>query len=244
MSKSKKNVVDPASIIERYGADTGRVYTMFMGPPDRDIEWSEEGIRGASRFLHRVWALVLGCAERLAAPGAIVDTTSLGEEDAALRHRYHVTVKKVTDDIEERFSFNTAVAAIMELTNAVAKAVEGEVDPALLRRVLDGLILLLAPFAPFIGEELWQRTGHDTMVLENPWPEYEEAALVEDTVEIPVQINGKLRARVAVALEAARDAEALRAAVLADADVAGRLEGKDVVKVIAVPEKMVSVVVK
>jgi leucyl-tRNA synthetase len=122
--------------------------------------------------------------------------------------------------------------------------VEGEVDPALLRHVFDGLILLLSPFAPFVGEELWQRTGHDTMVLENPWPEHEESALVEDTVEIPVQINGKLRARVAVALEAARDAEALRAAVLADADVAGRLEGKDVVKVIAVPEKMVSVVVK
>ena len=244
MSKSKKNVVDPAAIIARYGADTERVYTMFMGPPDRDIEWSEEGIRGASRFLHRVWALVLDILDRMAAPGASVDPEAFDDTEAALWHRYHVTVKKVTEDIEKRFSFNTAVAAIMELTNEVAKAVEGEVAPALLRKAIDGLILLLSPFAPFIGEELWQRTGHDTMVLEQPWPSYKEAALVEDTVEIPVQVNGKLRARVAVALEVARDPEKLRAAALADEVVQKRLQSVEIVKVIAIPEKMVSVVVK
>jgi len=244
MSKSKKNVVDPAAIIKRYGADTERVYTMFMGPPDRDIEWSEEGIRGASRFLHRVWGLVLDVLDRMSAPGASVDPEAFHDAEASLWHRYHVTVKKVTEDIEKRFSFNTAVAAIMELTNEIARTVEGEVAPALLREAIDGLILLLSPFAPFIGEELWQRTGHDTMVLEQPWPSYEKDALTEDTVEIPVQVNGKLRARVAVALEVARDPEKLRAAALADERVTERLQGVEIVKVIAIPEKMVSVVVK
>ncbi|UCF10257.1 MAG: class I tRNA ligase family protein, partial [Candidatus Bipolaricaulota bacterium] len=244
MSKSKKNVVDPTSIIERYGADTERVYTMFMGPPDRDIDWSEEGIRGAYRFLNRVWGLVLDSVSRMAEPAAVVDADALGAVERALWHRYHTTVKKVTEDIDERFSFNTAVAAIMEFTNDLSKAADGDLGAALLRQVVEGLVLLLSPIAPFICEELWRRLGHEDAVLEQAWPAYEPAALVEDRVEIPVQVNGKLRARIAVPIDVARDADRLRETALADDSIAKRLEGVELVKVIAIPEKMVSIVVR
>jgi leucyl-tRNA synthetase len=244
MSKSKKNVVDPTSIIERYGADTERVYTMFMGPPDRDIDWSEEGIRGAYRFLNRLWSLVLDSVPRMGEPGVAVDVEALDEGGRALWHRYHATVKKVTEDIDERFSFNTAVAAIMEFTNDLTKATDGGLPAPLLRQVVEGLVLLLSPIAPFICEELWRRLGHGDAILEQFWPSFDPAALVEDTVEIPVQINGKLRARIAVAIDVARDPEKLREAALADETIANRLEAVEVVKVIAVPEKMVSIVVR
>jgi leucyl-tRNA synthetase len=245
MSKSKKNVVDPTEIIERYGADTERVYTLFMGPPDRDIEWSEEGIRGSYRFLLRVWNLIVGHVEILAEPGSTADPDRLDDAGLALWRRYHRTVKKATEDLDERFSFNTAIAAIMELTNELSSYVDGsDPDPALLREVVDGLILVLSPIAPFLGEELRRRTGYGDSPLERPWPRYREDALVGDTVEIPVQINGKVRAHVTVPADQAADAEAVKAAALADADVAARIEGKELVKAIAVPGKMVSLVVR
>jgi len=246
MSKSKRNVVDPTEIIDRYGADTERVYTMFMGPPDRDIDWSDEGVRGASRFLKRVWALILGHVDRMSIPGTAPDPAAFGEAAKALWHRYHFTVKKVTEDVEERFSFNTAVAAIMELANDLGRYADcdGDIDGALLRTVGEGLVLLLSPFAPFIGEELWRGLGHDDAVLEQPWPTYDEAALVQDTVEIPVQINGKLRARVAVSSDAAADRAALEEAVKSDPSVASRLAGRTIVKIVAVPGKLVNIVVK
>jgi len=244
MSKSKRNVVDPTEIIETYGADTERLYTMFMGPPDRDIEWSEEGIRGASRFLNRVWTLVVGHVEDLAPIGDAADPGALDPAGLAVRRRYHRTVKKVTEDIEERFSFNTAVAAIMELVNDLVPYAAGDPDPALLRETIDGLILLLSPFTPFVCEELWQRTGHNDAILEQAWPGHDESALEEETIEIPVQVNGKLRARVTVPADVADDVEALKEAALAHERVRANLEGKEIVKAIAVPGKMVSFVVK
>jgi len=244
MSKSKKNVVNPDEIIAQYGADTERVYTMFMGPPDRDIEWSEEGIRGSFRFLKRVWTLVLSNIERMAPIGASLDPAALDETGLSLWQRYNRTVKKVSEDFDARFSFNTGVSAIMELANDLAKYADGETDPALLRQVIDGLILLLSPLTPFLGEELWRRTGHEDSPLREAWPSYREDALEADTIEIPVQVNGKLRAKIAISAELAKDANALRDAALADPGIAQRLDGKDLIKAIAIPGKMVSLVVK
>ena len=244
MSKSKRNVVDPQEIISRYGADTERVYTLFMGPPDRDIDWTEEGIRGSFRFLNRLWGLMIGNIDRIAPLGEKADSQALDEHGLRLWRRYHATVKKVTEDIEVRFSFNTAVAAIMEFTNDLSRYLEGEIDPALLRETFEGLVLVLSPMAPFLCEELWRRLGHDDAILKEPWPSYQEDALQAETVEIPVQINGKLRARIVVPLDVSSDREALGEAALADPEVARRLEGKTLVKKIAVPGKMVSIVVK
>jgi leucyl-tRNA synthetase len=245
MSKSKKNVVDPTEIIERYGADTERVYTLFMGPADRDIEWTEEGIRGSYRFLHRVWNLIVAHVNGLAPPGAGADPDALEDNGLSLWRKYHRTVKKVTEDFDERFSFNTGIAAIMELTNELSAYLESaEPNPELLREVIDGLILVLSPAAPFLGEELWRRVEHEGSPLQQAWPSFREDALVAETVEIPVQINGKVRARVAVPADDVDDPEALKAAALADPGVSERIEGKELVKAIAVPGKMVSLVVK
>jgi len=244
MSKSKKNVVDPTQIIATYGADTERLYTMFMGPPDRDIDWSDEGIRGSFRFLKRVWALTLEHASRLAPIDSAIETGSLTEAGRALWQRYHRTVKKVTEDIEKRFSFNTAVAAIMEFVNELVPYASEAPDAALLREMFDGLILLLSPITPFICEELWRRIGHEDAVLEQPWPLFDERALEAETVEIPVQINGKVRARIQVSAEDAHDKAALETAARGDTRIAERLEGVEVVKTIAIPGKMISFVVK
>ena len=244
MSKSKRNVVDPSEIIATYGADTERLYTMFMGPPDRDIDWSDEGIRGSSRFLNRVWSLIIGNVDTLGEIGATSNPAALDPAGLAVWRRYHRTAKKVTEDIEDRFAFNTAVAAIMELVNELVPYADRTPDPALAREVIDGLILLLSPFTPFVCEELWRRTGHDDAILEQPWPNYDEAALADETIEIPVQVNGKLRARVTVPADVAENAEALKKAALAHERIQANLEGKEIVKVIAVPGKMVSLVVK
>jgi len=245
MSKSKRNVVDPKDIVDHYGADTERLYTMFMGPPDRDIDWTDDGIRGAFRFLSRVWKLIINNIDRLASVGTVANPEALDDVGASLWRRTHRTIRKVSEDIEERFSFNTAVAAIMELFNELSPYMAGgHVDAALLREAIDTLILILSPFTPFVCEELWQRTGHEDSILDQSWPEYQEAALEEDTVEIPVQVNGKLRAHITVPAAVATDPAALKAAALADSRVQEVLDGKAIIKAIPIPGKMVSLVVK
>ena len=248
MSKSKKNVVAPEDIIDKYGADTERLYTLFMGPPDRDIEWAEEGVRGSFRFLNRVWTLVISQAERVATVSQLFDPTVLDAAGKSLWRRYHRTVKKVTEDIEGRFNFNTAVSAIMELTNGLTEYVkEGEND-ALVREVIEGLILVLSPFTPFVCEEMWQRIGHtngaEDAVLDHAWPAFVLEAIEEETVEVPVQINGKVRTRLTFSITTSRNPEALKEAVLTSPEVEKRIVGKEIVKVIAIPEKMVSIVVR
>ena len=248
MSKSKKNVVAPAEIIDKYGADTERLYTLFMGPPDRDIEWAEEGVRGSFRFLNRVWTLVISQAECIAAVSQPFDPTALDEAGKSLWRRYHRTVKKVTEDIEGRFNFNTAVSAIMELTNGLTEYVkEGEND-ALVREVIEGLILVLSPFTPFVCEEMWRRIGHtngaEDAVLDQSWPAFVPEAIEEEMVEVPVQINGKVRTRLTFTITTSRDPEALKEAVLTSPEVEKRIAGKELIKVIAIPEKMVSIVVR
>ncbi|MCK5246626.1 class I tRNA ligase family protein, partial [Candidatus Bipolaricaulota bacterium] len=245
MSKSKRNVVDPKDIVEQYGADTERLYTMFMGPPDRDIDWTNEGIRGAFRFLKRVWNLIITNVDRLTDVDVTVDSDALAGDALALWRRVHRTIKKVTEDIEDRFSFNTAVAAIMEFFNDLSAYVAGdEVDAALLREAFDALILILSPFTPFICEELWQRIGHADSILDQAWPSFQEAALEEDTVEVPVQVNGKLRARITLSAAMAADPEALTDAALANKRIQQVIAGKTLVKAIPIPGKMVSLVVK
>jgi leucyl-tRNA synthetase len=244
MSKSKKNVVAPAEIIERYGADTERLYTLFMGPPDRDIEWSEEGVRGAFRFLNRLWTLVISQAERVAAADRPLDPASLDQAGKALWRRYHRTVKKVTEDIEGRFNFNTAVSAIMELTNELAEYVKQGENDELVREVIEGLILILSPFTPFACEEMWRRIGHEDAVLDQGWPSFDMEALEEETVEVPVQINGKVRTRLTLPIATSRDPKMMKETALAAPEVERRIAGKEIVKVIAIPEKMVSIVVR
>ncbi|MCK5585073.1 class I tRNA ligase family protein, partial [Candidatus Bipolaricaulota bacterium] len=245
MSKSKRNVVDPKDIVEQYGADTERLYTMFMGPPDRDIDWTNEGIRGAFRFLKRVWNLIITNVDRLTDVDVTVDSDALAGDALALWRRVHRTIKKVTEDIEDRFSFNTAVAAIMEFFNDLSAYVAGdEVDTALLREAFDALILILSPFTPFICEELWQRIGHADSILDQAWPSFQETALEEDTVEVPVQVNGKLRARIILPAAVAADPEALTDAALANKRIQEVIAGKTLVKAISIPGKMVSLVVE
>ncbi|GAB4305038.1 MAG: leucine--tRNA ligase [Candidatus Bipolaricaulota bacterium] len=245
MSKSKRNVVDPSDVIARYGADTERLYTLFMGPPDRDIGWSEDGIRGAWRFLNRVWNLVVGELPRVANVRGDPDPSGFGSAERALWQKLHATVKKVTEEFEGGLGLNTAIAAIMELANELGADVEaGEADPRLVRRVVRDLILVLSPFTPFLAEELWHRLGEKQPVLDTPWPTYDPAAVVGEEVEIPVQVNGRVRAHVCVPVPVASDPHALQEAALAAREVQERLQGKEVVRVIAVPGKLVSIVVR
>ncbi len=244
MSKSKKNVVLPAEIIDRYGADTERLYTLFMGPPDRDIKWSEEGVKGALRFLTRVWQLVLSQREQIESAPRTFDAKQLDEASEYLWRRYNHTVKKVTDDLAGRFGFNTAIAATMELVNDLHRYVQGESNAAVMRTVIEGLILILSPFVPFICEEMWRRIGNTDAVLNQRWPSFSAAALKEAMREIPVQINGKVRIRIDIPTTISSDSEALKAAVLAAESVCNRLAGKEIIKVIAIPDKLVSIVVK
>jgi leucyl-tRNA synthetase len=243
MSKSKGNVVAPEDIIARYGADTLRAYILFMAPPDKDLDWSHEGLEGMWRFLNRAWRLVddIAAEAGVAAP----DAAPGGAAEAALRRVQAASVRKCGDDIE-RFQFNTAISATMEFVNAAydyrRDAVEGSRDPDLLASVASDLTLMLAPFAPHMAEELWTSVlGHEGSVHRAGWPTFDAAALVADEIELPVQVNGKVRDRVTVAADAPEDE--IVAAALALPNVIVHTEGKTVRKVVVVPGKLVSVVV-
>ena len=229
MGKSKYNVVNPDEVVAKYGADSMRLYEMFMGPLDRDKPWTDEGVQGVNRFLKRAWSLFIG--EDGGISKRIVD--SGGDED--LLKVLHHTIKSVGEDIEKLF-FNTAIARMMEFVNAALKydAVE--------RAWAEQFVLVLAPFAPHMAEELWERLGHQTTLAYESWPEYDAQLLVEDEIEIPVQVNGKIRARIVVPAGTGQDA--VLEAAKGDAKVAKYLEGKSVVKEIVVPGRMVNLVVK
>jgi leucyl-tRNA synthetase len=229
MSKSRYNVVNPDDVVREYGADSMRLYEMFMGPLDRDKPWTEEGVQGVHRFLRRVWALF--ATEEGALHSRVVDT---GGDESMVRE-LHKIIKAITNDIEN-MSFNTAIARMMEFVNAAMKAT------AIDRAVMEPFVLLLAPFAPHIAEELWALLGHDNTLAYAPWPGYDEALLVEDTVEIPVQVLGKLRGKIVMPTDA--DKAAILEAAKADPKVQPHLEGKTIVKEIYVPGKMVNLVIK
>ncbi len=238
MSKSKGNVVDPDHLVGRYGADTARLFCLFASPPERDLEWSDQGVEGMSRFLGRVWRLVHGVAARLAPPGSAPSLAAAADRD--LHRVTHQTIQRVSDDVVERRHFNTAIAAVMELVTATALVAE-TAHPATLRETVDAILLLLAPFVPHVASELWEATGHADGLADAAWPRADSAALVRATIELPVQINGKVRAR--LSLPADSSTEDVLAAALADARVQEQLGGRTVRKHVFVPGRMLSLVV-
>ena len=244
MSKSKKNVVSPDEIIESYGADTERLYTLFMGPPERDIEWTDEGVRGAFRYLNRLWTLIQTHQRTIReAPATSIDAESLSERDRQLWRVVNEKIQAVTDDIEG-FHFNTAVSAIMELTNELSDYASGQdhgLNESLLKHAAETLILLVSPMTPHIAEELWRTIGHNQSVLTHGWPSVDQAALERSQMEIVVQINGKVREHLSVPSHVGEDRDELERHALAA--IEDRLDGQNVRKVIVVPGKLVNVVV-
>ncbi|MBI2992991.1 MAG: leucine--tRNA ligase [Gammaproteobacteria bacterium] len=241
MSKSKNNGVDPQALVDRYGADTARLFMMFASPPEQTLEWSDAAVEGAYRFLRRLWNLGVEMAG--GAPARSLDRGALTDAQRELRRKIHQTVVKVNDDIGRRYTFNTAIAAVMELCNALARAGDvSENGRAILREGLETAVLLLAPIVPHITAAIWRALGHETPLIDSSWPEADQSALARSEIELVVQVNGKLRGKVEVAADAT-EAD-IRAAALADGGVRRFVEGKEIRKVIVVPGRLVNVVVE
>src|SRR5438093_295254 len=238
MSKSRGNVVEPDELIARYGADTARLFCLFAAPPERDLEWSDQGVEGMSRFLHKLWRLVHGVAGRLPPPGTAV-AADLPGPDRDLHRLTHATIRRVTDDVVERLHFNTAIAAVMQLVGGLGEALE-HAGGAALREAVDATLQLLAPFVPHVASELWELVGHTTPLDIESWPVVDPGALVREALELPVQVNGKVRARISVAADA-NESEVL-AAALADERVQRHLAGRAVRRHVVVPGRLVSLV--
>jgi leucyl-tRNA synthetase len=241
MSKAKGNTVDPQQLIERYGADTVRLFMMFTAPPEHALEWSDEGVQGAYRFLKRFWHAV----QQFAADGEPpppIDAASLDERQAELRRKTHRTIAKVSDDVGRRYTFNTAVAAVMELLNAVNRFDDrSPLGRGVVQEALDAVVLLLSPIVPHICHELWHVLGHTSAIVDERWPEVDESALAQAMIEIVVQVNGKLRGRISVAADA--DTREISEKALADANVQRFVADKPIRKTIVVPGRLVNVVV-
>jgi len=242
MSKSLGNTVDPEALINEYGADTVRLFMMFAAPPEQSLEWSDEGVKGAHRFLRRLWDRV----QEHVAGGPVrsggIDVSGLSAEQKELRKLVHDTIAKVSDDLSRRYTFNTAIAATMELVNAISRyPSQDEADAQLVQEGLESVVRLLAPIVPHLSHVLWNALGHESAVIDADWPQVDEQARVADSVTLVVQVNGKLRARIDVAANASR--EAAESLALADENVQRFIAGKEVRKVIVVPGKLVNVVV-
>ncbi len=242
MSKSKGNTVDPEELIQQYGADTVRLFSMFAAPPEQSLEWTDAGVEGAFRFLRKLWKMV---AQHLDAgtPGQL-KPGDLNEQQRELRRKTHATIRKVSDDYGRRQTFNTAIAAVMELLNEVGKLADRDAPQGLAveREALEAAILMLAPIVPHITHHLWQACGHSAELLDTPWPTFDEAALARSTITLVVQVNGKVRGQFEAPVDAARDD--LEKLAMADPNARRFMEGKSVVKVITVPQKLVNIVVR
>ncbi|GLH34689.1 MULTISPECIES: leucine--tRNA ligase [Pseudomonas] len=239
MSKSKNNGVDPQSMIEAYGADTCRLFMMFASPPDMSLEWSDSGVEGASRFLRRVWRLAQGHVNQ-GLPGKL-DLATLNDEQKVIRRAIHAAIKQASTDVGQYHKFNTAIAQVMTVMNVLEKAPQGtEQDRALLQEGLEAVTLLLAPITPHISHELWKALGHEQAVIDAGWPVVDESALVQDTVTLVVQVNGKLRGQVEMPAAASR--EEIEAAARNNENVLRFIDGLTIRKVIVVPGKLVNIV--
>jgi leucyl-tRNA synthetase len=244
MSKSKGNTVDPAEMIEKYGADTVRLFILFAAPPTQDLEWSDSGLEGSYRFVNKIYRLVAGFIED-AKSNKIgkLSAAVLSKEQRAVRQKTHQTLGKITDDMSRRHSFNTAVAALMELSNALAKFTDTDEQSMAVRAESIGIILKsLSPITPHICHYLWRSLGNDSAIINEAWPSVDKEALTQDEVQIVVQVNGKLRAK--LMLSADTNKAQVEAQALADENVTKFTEGKNVVKVIVIPNKLVNIVVK
>jgi leucyl-tRNA synthetase len=246
MSKSLKNVVDPDYLIKEYGADTTRLFCLFAAPPEKDLEWSDQGVEGAFRFLNRTWRIIMDYLDSIKGIAPFEGSMALPEDLKNLRRKTHQTIKKVTGDIEDRFHFNTAISAVMELVNVlyqVAKPADNNRTAlAVIRETIESIVLLLAPIVPHVAEELWTDIGKTDSLADAPWPSYDPAIAAEEEITIVIQINGKLRSRINVPAE--EEAEKIKDLAMADEKIVKMVEGKQVVKVVYVPKKLVNIVVK
>ncbi|MCX5686542.1 MAG: class I tRNA ligase family protein, partial [Candidatus Omnitrophica bacterium] len=243
MSKSKGNVVSPDELIAKYGADTVRLYTLFIGPPEKDAEWSDRGVEGSYRFLGRVWRL----AEKFKNSRTTENRkpkTENRESELSLKRKIHQTIRKVTEDLDGGFHFNTAISAIMELVNEtydfIAKSAdEGGADT--IREAIESVVILLSPFVPHISEEMWRMLGKGNCIFKSSWPKYDKDAIALKIITIPIQINGKLRSKVEVPFDV-KDEE-LRKAALSDEKILKWIRDKTVKDLVIVPKKLVNIVV-
>jgi leucyl-tRNA synthetase len=246
MSKSLKNVIDPDYLIEKYGCDTARMFCLFASPPEKDLEWSDQGVEGSFRFLGRVWRLVVDYLEDIQRVALPTGSEELDEDFKKLRRKTHQTIRKVTTDIEDRFRFNTAISAIMELVNLVYQVPrpqkENATALAAIKEAIETVVVLLAPIVPHIAEELREMMGHKGSLTGVPWPDYDLALTSEEELTIVIQVNGKLRSRLTVSADESEDK--IKELALADEKTQKFLEGVKVVKVITVPKKLVNIVVK
>lgn len=243
MSKSKGNVVSPEEIIAKYGADTARLFILFAAPVDRDLEWSDKGVEGSYRFLNRVWRILGHFEDAIKAGKPDYDVTKLTKDEKELRRILHVTIRKVTEDVRDRFMFNTAVSSIMELVNAFYAFQDKEMNAGLAREVAENLIKLLAPFAPHITEELWSRLFEGQgSVHQQKWPAFDEEATKLAEIEIVLQINGKVRDKLMIPADT--DREGMKKIAMELPRTQELTAGKTIVKVICVPKKLVNIVVK
>jgi leucyl-tRNA synthetase len=246
MSKSKKNIVDPEDLINRYGADTARLFTLFAAPPEKDLEWSDQGVEGAYRFLTRLWRFVGQHRDLMRSVNSNLLEEELPPDLREIRRVIHKTIKKVTDDIDARFHFNTAIAAIMELFNSLSAAAQDErrlkEGSSLFKGGLEAMVVLLSPFVPHFANELWEQLGHVERLDQTSWPLYSDAAIEEEKLLIVVQVNGKVRGKISVSADV--DQREVESEALQDQKVRSFLNGKKVQKVVYVPRRLVNIVVE
>jgi len=243
MSKSKGNVVDPSELIEEYGADTVRLFSLFAAPPERDLDWSNKGVEGASRFLNRVYRFVETNKDMLTtAPGHL--PADLDEKSRVLHRKTHQTIRKVTQDLENDFHFNTAISAVMELINLMlsltSEKAEHDIAPAVIKEAVDATLLLLSPMTPHFCSELWEGTGHEALLENQSWPSFNPDSAKEDKITVVLQVNGKVRSRLLVSPDIGDDE--LKELTLQDDKVQKFVGNKPIRKVIVVPKKLVNVV--
>ncbi len=243
MSKSKRNVVDPEYLVEKYGADTARIFCLFASPPEKDLDWSDQGVEGSFRFLNRVWRLIWEQVPRLQNTVSLPFGTLLEGDAKPLRQKIHKTIKKVTEDIE-RFHFNTGISAIMELVNELyaseVKDREDEISRRLMREAIETIVILLSPFIPHFADELWEAMGNKESVMKTPWPDHDPEAVLEDEVLIVIQVNGKVRDRITV--PASYGEEEIKTWALKSERIQKLVGGKSIKRVILVPQKLVNIV--